>query len=165
VTAPTTSRQFIRYVWADDVRRVYGRHGARQPGLIINNLTVDQVRALAQEERQRGDNLYPTRPENVAKDLERLAAETEARQLLHGDSPVYSDAELALLREAEKRSRDRSPLLHDFAKDLECLAGNWRCISHMQSAAAVLDDVDLLVPGIAVRLRPLVALPEIGGEE
>lgn len=136
--------------------------GQIQGGLSVvlaRELSIADVRNVAHAIRKLTDPDLPNRPDLVAAALDKLAAETERRDPVDSDIVRLDATHRELIRLAEKRCRDRSPLLEPLAHDLNELW--WSSdprVGHVLDAVLLLADADLLLPGVDAELRPVLAL-------
>lgn len=124
---------------------------------LATGLTTDTLRTVAEAVRSIGDNRYPDGSDSVADALTNLADATDRRAPRDWDGVNLTAANHATVRDWVARCADRSALLEPFTKPLTTLVeSSDAAVCHARQALALLGDADLLLPGVADALGPVL---------
>lgn len=168
----------VRLVLGKQVRAVMSEQGGtrtlsspyRLTGLYeyADWIPTTYVRVIAESIRQRGDHrdnwgTFPCMP--VVDGLTALADEIDASPVADHDQANISPEHRDLLVSWQRQMEARSPLLADAARTVDDLVVS-RSVGQARAVLALLDDLDLLLPGIDAELRPVLArYAGLGGAE
>ncbi len=158
----TATSPITPYVSWDEVRAIYDQFGgvnlyARVPesprwlrGTVGLRWTAEQIRQL-------DDDVFPDRPARIADAMDELAARHEARPVSGDDVLDVASEDVDLFEAWASRCRERSDMLDTVQSQLGWLCDHDPRVDAARGVLGNLADADLLLPGIAAALRPVLA--------
>jgi hypothetical protein len=154
-----------RVIFFDEIRPVFDRYGIDLWHRIPDRPEdqgmdgVARVHVLAAAVRQMVDTDLPDRPGKAADAMDKVADRHASRPYVDEDRVAVTDEHRTLIQEWNDRCGARSPLLGPLTEELGELS--WKefaWVGQARRALEMLEDGDLLLPGLDAALRPVLAV-------